>query len=289
MKTKNLDIKKIKKVGIVAKINQNLAKNLEILEQILYSYGVEILLESSVAKSLDRAGFEIEILAKNCDFLISLGGDGTIISVCRQSAAISPFVLGIHAGRLGFLTDITIDEAERFFADFFAGNFQIESPRMLDVILHYKNGEKVHKIGFNELTILSATTGNAISVEAFLNDKIFNSYFGDGVIIATPVGSTAYNMSAGGAIIYPLSDVFSVTPICSHSLTQRPIVLPLGFSISFKTKDKAVIVIDGQERYKMGEISQVSVNLSQTTARLIRHIGRDYFQILKEKLSWGER
>ena len=94
-------------------------------------------------------------------------------------------------------------------------------------------------------------------------------------------------MSAGGAITYPLSEVFLVTPVCSHSLTQRPVVLPRGFEIKFKTASAAVLVIDGQERYKMGELESVSMTLSANTARLIRHVGRDYFQILKEKLHWG--
>ena len=94
-------------------------------------------------------------------------------------------------------------------------------------------------------------------------------------------------MSAGGAITYPLSEVFLVTPVCSHSLTQRPVVLPRGFEIKFKTSSAAVLVIDGQDRYKMSEFESVSMTLSASTARLIRHVGRDYFQILKEKLHWG--
>ena len=288
MKNKKLNIKNIKKVGIVAKINQDLAKNIMYLTKILKHYGIEILLENTAANKLNQNGYEILYLAKNCDFLISLGGDGTIISLCRQSATFNPFVLGIHAGRLGFLTDITIDRCEDFFAEFFAGNFEVEQPKMLDIFLHQKSGEILRKISFNDATILSEKTGSAISVEAFLNGKFFNSYFGDGVIISTPIGSTAYNMSVGGAIIYPLSDVFTIAPICSHSLTQRPIVLPLGFEIKFQTKSKAVLVLDGQDRHKMSDFNGVSFTLSQSFARLIRHVGRDYFQILKEKLSWGE-
>ncbi|MGP1485098.1 MAG: NAD(+) kinase [Campylobacter sp.] len=287
MKDRILNVNEIKKIAIVAKINPNLTKDMALLKEILVKYNVEILLEKTLATMFGQNGYEICDLAKICDCIISLGGDGTIISVCRQSAEISPFVLGIHAGRLGFLTDITVSQSEKFFADFFKGEFLIESPRMLDVILHRKNGEISHKIAFNEATILSAKTGSVINVDAFLNDKIFNSYFGDGVIISTPVGSTAYNMSVGGAIIYPLSDVFSIAPICSHSLTQRPVVLPLGFEIKFQTQSKAALVIDGQERYKMSEFSHITVRLSDIKARLIRHVGRDYFQILKEKLNWG--
>lgn len=126
----NLNLQNIEKVGIIAKINGDLAKNLKKISKILASYNVRVLLEKNCAKEVGEQGFELINLAKNCDFLISLGGDGTIISVCRQSAEISPFVLGIHAGRLGFLTDITIDECEEFFKDFFKGEFEIEKPFM---------------------------------------------------------------------------------------------------------------------------------------------------------------
>ncbi|MDO5045872.1 NAD(+) kinase [Campylobacter sp.] len=286
-KEKILNFTDVKKVGIIAKINSCLAKNLNTIEKILAKYGAEILLEKNCAKEVGKQGFELISLAKNCDFLISLGGDGTIISVCRQSAEISPFVLGIHAGRLGFLTDITMDECEGFFKDFFKGKFEIETPYMLDVFMRKKSGETVKKIAFNEAAILSSKTGSMTHVEALLNGKDFNSYFGDGVLISTPIGSTAYNMSANGPIIYPLSDVFAVTPICSHSLTQRPVVLPKGFEMEFKTKSDAVLVIDGQDRFNMSNLESIGVTLSEKSANFIRHIGRDYFQILKEKLHWG--
>jgi probable inorganic polyphosphate/ATP-NAD kinase len=294
MKKENLLLPaKVKKVGLVAKINGNLVKNARILREILARYGVQILFENAAAKHLNLKegsnlqGFEVCELAHECDFLISLGGDGTIISLCRNAAEISPFVLGIHAGRLGFLTDITMNECEKFFAEFFDGKFEVETPFMLDVFLHKKSGEILHKIAFNDAVIVGEKVGSMTHVEAFWNEKYFNAYFGDGVIVSTPVGSTGYNMSAGGAITYPLSEVFLVTPVCSHSLTQRPVVLPRGFEIKFKTSSAAVLVIDGQERYKMGELESVSMTLSANTARLIRHVGRDYFQILKEKLHWG--
>ena len=180
-----------------------------------------------------------------------------------------------------------MDECEGFFAEFFKGNFNVERPFMLDVKLCKKNGEIIEKVAFNDAVVLSAKVGSAVRVEAFLNDRYFNSYLGDGVIVSTPVGSTAYNMSAGGAIISPLSEVFAVAPVCSHSLTQRPIVLSREHEVKFSSQNDALLVIDGQERYKMANLNFVAVSLSRKSARLIRHVGRDYFQILKEKLHWG--
>ena len=165
--------------------------------------------------------------------------------------------------------------------------FEIETPFMLDVTLHKNDGKTEKKIAFNDAVIVSKNGGSMTHIEALLNEKYFNSYFGDGVIVATPAGTTAYNMSANGPIIYPLSEVFALTPICSHSLTQRPVVLTKNHTVKFRTNSDAILVIDGQDRFDMSKISAVSMSLSDKKARLIRHIGRDYFQILKEKLHWG--
>ena len=183
MKKENLLLPaKVKKVGLVAKINANLVKNMRILREILARYGVQILFENAAAKHLNLKegsnlqGFEVRELAKKCDFLISLGGDGTIISLCRNSAEISPFVLGIHAGRLGFLTDITMNECEKFFAEFFEGKFEVETPFMLDVFLRKKSGEILRKIAFNDAVIVGEKVGSMTHVEAFWNEKYFNAY-----------------------------------------------------------------------------------------------------------------
>ncbi|MGG7047653.1 MULTISPECIES: NAD(+) kinase [unclassified Campylobacter] len=284
---KNLDIKNIKKVGIVAKIDNDLGKNLSILKEIFKKFNVCILLENLTAKAIGQDGFRFEKLARECELLISLGGDGTLISVARKSAKISPFIVSIHTGHLGFLTTVTINECEIFFKEFFEAKFEISRPFMLDVFMHKKNGETVHKVAFNDAVIMREKPVSIAKVEAFLNGKYFNTYFGDGIIASTPVGSTAYNMSAGGAIIYPLSDVFSLTPICSHSLTQRPIILSKNLTVELRASNDEVLVIDGQDSFSMSEFSGVSVGLSKIYTNLVRKQDEDYFQILKQKLHWG--
>ena len=119
--------------------------------------------------------------------------------------------------------------------------------------------------------------------------KHFNSYFGDGVIISSAMGSTAYNMSAGGPIIHPLCDAYSVTPICSHSLTQRPLVLPREFRLEFRSNDDVVVLIDGQDRFDLIEFDSVDIGVSDIRVNLLRQKGRDYFGVLKEKLRWGQQ
>lgn len=285
----NLDYKNIKQVGLVAKISDELNTNFKILSEILGKYGVSILVENNTAKALKTKGYDLKDIALKTSFIISLGGDGTIISLCRKCAKLQPFVLGIHAGTLGFLTDITMNEADIFFKEFFKGEFEIEEPFMLDLFLKKHSGETIHKVAFNDAVIMRAKPASIACIDVFLNSKCFNSYYGDGLIVATPVGSTAYNMSASGPIIYPLSDVFALTPICSHSLTQHPIILPKGFFVEIKAYKDEVLVIDGQDTFSMQNYESVKVGLSNFYARLIRHIGRDYFQILKEKLSWGQQ
>ena len=130
-----------KKVGLIAKDYPLFRQDLEKLEKILKKYNAEILLEKNCAKRIEKNGFELIKLAKECEFLITLGGDGTIISTCRKLAYISPLILGIHAGRLGFLTDITINEREKFFKDFFDDKCEIETPFMLDVTIHKNDGK----------------------------------------------------------------------------------------------------------------------------------------------------
>ena len=123
-------------------------------------------------------------------------------------------------------------------------------------------------------------------IKVLRNQSVFNEYSGDGLIIASAAGSTAYNLSAGGPIVYTLAEVFVLTPICSHSLTQRSVVLPRGFELEIYTKD-CLINIDGQESFKSNDFKSIKIKLSDKSVALIHPQNRDYFQILKEKLNWG--
>ncbi|ECP1103707.1 NAD(+) kinase, partial [Campylobacter jejuni] len=220
------------------------------------------------------------------DFVISLGGDGTLISLCRKACEYDKAVLGIHAGHLGFLTDFKVDEAENFFQAFFQGEFRIEKPYLLSIFLEDRQGKILEKLAFNDVVISKNNQASMAHIEVFRKEKKFNEYFGDGLIVATPAGSTAYNLSANGPIVYTLAQAFILTPVCSHSLTQRPIVLPKGFEIEIMAKD-CMLCIDGQENYKMNDFKSIKVGLSDKNVALIHPKNRDYFQILKEKLHWG--
>ena len=256
--------------------------------KIIQSRSIDVIFESHVAQSISLEGYEFSELIKRAKVIVSLGGDGNFIATCRRAAQSEAYIYGVHTGHLGFLTDSTLDEFGEFLDQFLNGIYDIERPYMLRANFN-KNGIITTKLAFNDIVLMRKKIDTTSYIDAFLNSKHFNSYFGDGVIISSAMGSTAYNMSAGGPIIHPLCDAYSVTPICSHSLTQRPLVLPREFRLEFRSNDDVVVLIDGQDRFDLIEFDSVDIGVSDIRVNLLRQKGRDYFGVLKEKLRWGQQ
>jgi len=274
-------------VGLVSKPNDTTL--FPFYEKILHALrknGVRLLVEHKSAGFIGCEGVSFEHMCEESDFLISLGGDGTLISLCRNSFAYHKPVLGIHAGQLGFLTDIQTDEISSFIDDIFKGLYRIDVRMMLEVSLHVNQTIK-RVVAFNDIVFSRSTISRMATINAYVDGLLFNSYYGDGLIVSTPTGSTAYNLSAGGPLVYPLTEALILTPICPHSLSQRPLVLPVDFEISFTSGDDTVIVVDGQETYQMRDVERVSVKIASKGARLIHSLDRNYFDVLKKKLHWG--
>lgn len=271
--------KNLTKIGLVAKNISSIDKVVKIFKD----RGIEIL--------INNENTSLEQICEHVDLIVSLGGDGTLISTCRQVAKYNKFVLGVYDGNLGFLTDVKISELSEFLDEFLKGNYEVEKPYMLEVNFKKKGEKSVKKIAFNDVVLSRVNLLSMSDIDLYLNNKYFNTYYGDGVIISSPSGSTAYNLSANGPIIYPLSKVFAITPICAHSLTQRPLVLPMEYKISFKTKkNKNIhIFIDGQDFFNMKDFDKITIKLGKTRANLVRHSNRDYFEVLKNKLAWGSK
>lgn len=277
----------IRTVGLVSKPeDSSLVVHYEQIRAVFQKRNITLLVDEKSASWLGCEGVAFEQMCEQSDFLISLGGDGTLISLCRRSFAYNKPVLGIHAGQLGFLTDIQTDEISAFMDDFFQGKYRIDTRMMLDVSLHVN--QKVEKlVAFNDIVFSRSKISHMTTIKAYVDGDLFNSYYGDGLIVSTPTGSTAYNLSAGGPVVYPLTEALILTPISPHSLTQRPLVLPVDFVVSFKSSDDTVIVVDGQETYKMSDVDFVSVKIAERGARLIHSLDRNYFDVLKKKLHWG--
>lgn len=280
-------LEQIRTVGLASKPEDtSLVCYYQEIEKAVLAHGMTLLVEEKSAMLLGCHGVSFERMCEESDFLISLGGDGTLISLCRRSFVYAKPVLGIHAGQLGFLTDIQTNEISTFIDDIFNGNYRIDTRMMLEVTLHV--GTKVERfVAFNDIVFSRSKISHMTTISAYVNGTLFNSYYGDGLIVSTPTGSTAYNLSAGGPVVYPLTEALILTPICPHSLTQRPLVLPVDFEVSFESSDDTVIVVDGQETYKMNDVDLVSVKIATRGARLIHSVDRNYFDVLKKKLHWG--
>jgi len=271
-------------IGVVLRPSTPQIKNRYIYIKDILSkkYGVNLFLDSISAGMIGFIGKPFEHLCELSDMIISLGGDGTLISLARRSYKFKKPILGVNMGNLGFLTDIGIDEFETVIDDIFAGKFHIENRMMIEIEF---GDTKLYS--FNDIVIKKDSFSTMIQIEAFVNKKLFNRYYGDGLIVATPTGSTAYNLSSGGSILYPLANSFILTPISPHSLTQRSLVLPTDFELELMTTDiDAVVVIDGQEIYQFPH-GGIKIRIINDGVQMIHRLDKTYFDILKEKLNWG--
>lgn len=276
----------IKNVGVILRPQSPELKEIffDIKKQFL-NVGIETILEEESAKMIACEGLDFDSLCKKSDFLISVGGDGTLLGVSRKAFAYDKAVLGINLGTLGFLTDLSMEHLPNFIKDLKNNIYKINGRMMIE-----GNVDDKHFIAFNDIVISRKNISSMLKIKAKIDNKAFNTYFGDGVIVSTPTGSTAYNLSVGGPIVYPLTEAFIITPIAPHSLTQRPLVMPAEIEIEFKLAqegEQAVVIVDGQEIYELHEHQSLKIKIAAKKARMLNRIQRDFFEVLNEKLRWG--
>ncbi len=284
-----MQAKKIKKVGVVLRPSTpELREDFYKLKSIFEKHNMDVHIESVSGAMIDVMGMDFDLLCKQSDVLVTLGGDGTLISAVRRSFDYDIPVFGIHAGNLGFLADVGMDELDTFVANLEKGKYRIDERAVLEATVN-KNGEDVTMYAFNDVVLTRPSISNMIHIETLVDGNSFNTYYGDGVIVSTPTGSTAYNLSAGGPVLFPLTQVFTLTPICPHSLTQTPVVLPGKFQIEMKSTDKkALIIIDGQDMHELEQNESLHIKLASKTAKLLHREEFNYFDVLKQKLGWGD-
>ncbi len=284
-----MDNKTIKKVGVVLRPSSpHLKSGYEKLEKIFKNYNIEVLIEDKSAKMIGVSGRSFKKMCEEADFLVTFGGDGTLISTVRRSFDYDIPILGIYAGNLGFLADLSLDELDSFVEKITQNRYKIDERAVLEATV-IKNQKEIKMYAFNDVVLTRTRVSNMIHIETLVNSRSFNTYYGDGVVVSTPTGSTAYNLSAGGPVLFPMSNVFALTPICPHSLTQRPVVLPGKFAIEMKTsEERALIIIDGQDVHELELGESVHIKLAAKTVKLMHKEEYNYFDVLKEKLRWGE-
>lgn len=280
----------IKTAGFILKPNDPEIKTLyKRIEAEFEDKGISVLLAERSATMIGEEGITFESMCERSDFLVSLGGDGTLLSLVRRSHGYDKPVVGINAGNLGFLADVMIDDVEVFLEQLISDEYRIDERMMIEGYVQRKEGKKEPFFAFNDVVMTRPAVSKMATIYASIEGERFNTYRGDGLIIATPTGSTAYNLASGGPVIYPLTQALIMTPIMAHSLTQRPLVVPADFTIELSSPEERIIaVIDGQDDYEMSAEDLLVIMGAKRGAKLLHRKERNYFSVLREKLSWGD-
>ena len=247
---------------------------------------------TELATQLNCLPFNLEQdqLIEPLDLLVVMGGDGTMLGASRLIGEFHIPVLGINFGYLGYLTEFTLNDLVIALEGLQAGALQIESRMMLEVSVE-RDGQVIasHR-ALNEAVVNQGALARMIELECFVNNDFVNNFRADGMIVSTPTGSTAYSLSAGGPIVFPSMDAIVLTPICPHTLSNRPVIIPGDLSVSLtfkKANDVVMLTIDGQRGVTLEANDKVIMQRSHATFDLVRPAQRNYFEVLRTKLKWG--
>ncbi len=255
----------------------------------LVARGLEAALDGAALRSGAPAGVETFDPAGAYDLVVVLGGDGTMLSVARSLKQEAP-ILGVNLGHLGFLTEVGRGELYPNLVKVLAGDYRIEKRGLFDVELRRSGGGSARFQVLNDAVIAKSALARIIELDVSVDRLSVARYRADGLIISTPTGSTAYNLSAGGPIIYPLLPVAVITPICPHTLSQRPVVVPDDEQIEIvleTPREEVYLTLDGQEGTTMGYRDRISVARSARHVQLVKTTSRTFFDSLRGKLRWG--
>ena len=284
----------MKRIGVFAKRHHKDAVRLaEDVVAWLVERKIEVFIDEPLTESMsDMQGYPGKDIPPLVDMVVVLGGDGTLLSVARLVGDLRTPILGVNLGSLGFLTEITRSELFPMLEQVVEGNFTVsERMRLLAVIR--RNGEEVARYRvLNDVVINKGALARIIDMETWVDDDYLTTFKADGLIISTPTGSTGYNLAAGGPIIYPGNHCHVISPICAHTLTNRPIVVSDEAMIRIEVKsydEDVVFTADGQEGMPLQGGDVVELRKSNHSTLLIKSPSKDYFQVLRTKLRWGER
>ena len=233
---------------------------------------------------------ESEKLASAVDLMLVLGGDGTMIATARMVGDQEVPVVGVNYGGLGYLAEFRIEELFSALESILSGNYRLDRRVMLDVEL--RRGTEPPKTSrvLNDVVINKSALARIIEIEAYFDRYFVNAFRADGLIVSTPTGSTAYNLSAGGPVVFPSMNAMVVTPICPFTLSNRPIVVPDNAEIELLLKtdnEEVALTLDGQVGFPMEVEDRVVIRKSRTTFNIIQPSNRNYFDVLRDKLRWG--
>ncbi len=281
----------MKRIGIIAKKGEPEAvKVVRNLLRRLKKKKCEFIIERKVASALKVKGCRLEDIPKKSDMIIVFGGDGTLLSVARLVGSLGVPILGVNLGGLGFITELNRDELDDNIDMIFNNDCCFEERIMLltDV---FRQGKKMFQHNaLNDVVMNKSALARMFEFDISIDRHYVSTFRADGLIVSTPTGSTAHSLSAGGPILYPTLESFLLTPICPHTLTSRPIVLPDDFTVEVKiiSGDDINLTLDGQAGYPLKVKDRIRIRKADYKTKFIVLHDRDYFQILRTKLKWGE-
>jgi len=280
-------------VGIIYKHKFAPARNEALkLESWLNTKGISAFSEEMNPRSQkDACCEESSSIPSNVDFMIVLGGDGTLLGAARKVAKYGVSILGVNLGGLGFLTEIPIKRVFPVIEMMLRGELETEERLMLETTVLRDEKEVCRFVVLNDVVINKGALARIIDLDVYINDGFLTTFRADGLIVSTPTGSTAYNLSAGGPVLYPTLESFILTPICPFALTNRPIIIPDSHVISIRltkeSEEQVSLTFDGQLGFKFSYGDVVQVHKSDKKIKLIKSPDQNYFEILREKLMWG--
>lgn len=287
----------IKTIGILANAGKEAAISVaRSADTYLRDRGIATLLPHHIARILgadERGVTEAEVSL--ADVVLVLGGDGTILAASRECAPKATPILPVHLGRFGFLTEVAPDFFTEALDRLLAGDYKIEERMMISGVSEqtHQNGESTSVYALNEIAVAHGPLSRVLHLRLLINDRYVTTYAADGIIIATPTGSTAYSLSAGGPLVHPDLQTLLVTPICPHTLTARTLLVPPDHEVSIMVErdpeDTVRVTVDGQLGFPLQPGDQIKVRRSPFPARLISVGGADFYDKLQTKLRWGER
>jgi NAD+ kinase len=240
-------------------------------------------------------GLAVELVEKKSrgavDAVVVLGGDGTLLRAVQRVTSEDTPILGVNLGSLGFLTEITSDEVGKALRSLVAGDYAFSWRSMLSATLIHGEERQSHQ-GLNDVTIAKASTvSRIVEFTVSVGDKFLSEFRADGLIVSSPTGSTAYNLAAGGPIVHPSLDAVVLTPICPHMLSNRPLVIPASAPVKIQVRSSASpvhVTVDGQWSREVLPADELRVTMGTRRVKLVTSAARDYFEVLRTKLKWGD-
>ena len=262
-----------------------------LLAEHLTKSGTEVITLEDAAESLSARAVDDADIAAEADLIVAVGGDGTMLHAARLTGDGKVPLLGVNRGRLGFLADISPAKMLENLDQILDGDYSRETRLQLDAKITSSDGSERSAVALNDIVLQRRETGRMLDFETRIADRFVNTHAGDGIIVATPTGSTAYALSCGGPILEPLLDALVVVPICPHTLSDRPIVIPSSLDIALKLlhrhDTKAEVSVDGHSLGELEPADSLLISESKNRITLIHPPGYDYYEILRSKLHWG--